>query len=60
MAQADVAEPVIDEIMGHEGKGMGARYTKGFTIEQLKDAVDAIFPPVDLTWLVQPQEPVEL
>jgi integrase len=51
MAHAGVAVPIIDQLTGHATPGETARYTKGFRIEQLKEAIDSIDPEVDLSHL---------
>lgn len=51
MAHAGVPVPIIDQLTGHATPGETARYTKGFRIEQLKAAVDAIDPQIDLSHL---------
>jgi integrase len=49
MAHAGVPVPIIDQLTGHATPGETARYTKGFRIEQLKEAIDSIDPQVDLS-----------
>lgn len=51
MAHAGVPVPIIDQLTGHATPGETARYTKGFRIEQLKEAIDRIDPQVDLSHL---------
>jgi len=51
MSHAGIAAPIIDQLTGHATPGETARYTKGFRIEQLKAAIDAIDPQVDLSRL---------
>lgn len=51
MRQAGVDGPTVDEITGHETAGETARYNKGFTLANLKDAVETIAIGVDLSFL---------
>lgn len=51
MAQAGITSEVIDRVTGHVTAGETARYTKQFRIEQLRDAIEAIDPAVDLSFL---------
>jgi integrase len=51
MAQAGVTSEVIDRVTGHVTAGETARYTKQFRIEQLRDAIEAIDPAIDLSFL---------
>ena len=51
MAHAGVSVPIIDQLTGHATPGETARYTKGFRIEQLQAAVDAIDAQIDLSHL---------
>lgn len=51
MAHAGVPVPIIDQLTGHATPGETARYTKGFRIEQLKEAIDSIDPQVELSHL---------
>ncbi|MEG8041724.1 tyrosine-type recombinase/integrase [Sphingomonas sp. LR59] len=51
MRQAGVDGPIVDEVTGHETAGETARYTKGFTIDNIKDAVETIEIGIDLSHL---------
>jgi integrase len=51
LAHAGVAVPIIDQLTGHATPGETARYTKGFRIEQLTEAIDCIDPGIDLSHL---------
>ena len=55
MAQADVSSEIIDRVTGHVTAGETARYTKQFRIEQIRDAIEAIDPKVDLGFLCPDQ-----
>jgi len=48
MSRAGVQHAVIDAITGHETVGETARYDKGFTVANLKTAIDTIDIGVDL------------
>lgn len=51
MAQAGVTSEVIDRVTGHVTAGETSRYTKGFKVEQIRDAIEAIDPGIDLSFL---------
>lgn len=51
MSRAGVQHAVIDAITGHETVGETARYDKGFTVANLKAAIETIEIGVDLTAL---------
>lgn len=51
MKRAGVSDSVIDEVTGHATAGETARYNKGLTIANLKDAIDKIDIGVDLSYL---------
>ncbi|WP_157801222.1 site-specific integrase [Sphingobium sp. LB126] len=53
MKRANVPDSVVDEVTGHETAGETARYNKGLTIANLKEAVDKIDIGVDLSRLYQ-------
>lgn len=46
----------IDNVTGHATPGETARYTKSFQVEQLKQAIDAIDPKIDLGHLLPGSE----
>lgn len=53
MKRAGVADSVIDEVTGHATAGETARYNKGLTVANLKDAIDKIDIDVNLVKLEQ-------
>ena len=48
MHRAGFAGSILDHVTGHVTPGETARYTKGSTLHQLRDAVEAIDVGVDL------------
>lgn len=51
LQNAEVHVPIIDELTGHASHGETSRYTKGFTLQKLKSAIDRIEIGVDLSGL---------
>ena len=44
LAQAGVQEPVYQSIVGHERRGTTQGYNQGYTLQQLKEAIDLFKP----------------
>ena len=51
MKRTGVSDSVIDEVTGHATAGETARYNKGLTVANLKEAIDKIDIGVDLSHL---------
>jgi integrase len=48
LQDAEVPEPIIDELTGHEGNGETRRYTKEFRVQKLREAVAKVrYPGLD-------------
>lgn len=54
MSRASVQHTVIDAVIGHATAGETARYDKGLTVMNLKEAIETIDIGVDLSALYLP------